>query len=750
MKGARVWLPLCVAALATGGAFSILFTGETYDGFTGGFNGSSLVALTGYGAFMAMVLAALCAVLVGSAGSYRFVLVFPAAALYTQLAVYGLPPFLSLREWRRHLLEIGGDVYVASDTMYSEPIPYDLAPGLLVVLIPVVIIVVAFATSATLYEESPVFSIVVLGGTIGVLSTISFEAGAGPFFFVFLISVLALLLVTGGTERLGRAAVVAGIAVAALVLVLPKAPFADQTVSTGLVDWTRIGTGGTSQLDVQADVGDYLTYGRDAELFRVRSPEPLYWRAGTLDYFDGAQWRDTTDPALGYGEEISPEIETQIVPQYFEVMNSEMRRVFGAYKIVQPSLDPNGVQQNSDGSWSVDRPLTEGSGYRVISEIPQPSEAQLQAAGDVYPDEIENNYLQLPEDRPQVIAQTAAKIRQDYDPRTPYGTARAIEQYLVYDGNFTYNLDVSYRRADEAIEEFLGDGKEGFCTQFATSMALLAREMDVPSRVVYGATSGEDVGEDEYVVTGANMHLWVEIYFPGVGWYPFNPTPGFSTPQAMEANAPRPQSSANPTGIIPDTQSERQLQQEQQTLEEEQQETPADRRRRDSNSGGGIPAWPFYTLLPALLIGAVPLTKWALLVRGRPEDLYRDLTGRLRDTPGGGGAIADSPALTPNERLRLLAGAAGVEEAPFAAFGRAYSEHLYSAGARRGTGRAVSTAYRRAARAYESLPLWRRVLGAVNPASLVARASRSFAELRTEAAKHLRVRLQRLRRGKQR
>ena len=178
---------------------------------------------------------------------------------------------------------------------------------------------------------------------------------------------------------------------------------------------------------------------------------PDRWRAGTLDYFDGAQWRDTTDPALGYGEEISPEIETQIVPQYFEVMNSEMRRVFGAYKIVQPSLDPNGVQQNSDGSWSVDRPLTEGSGYRVISEIPQPSEAQLQAAGDVYPDEIENNYLQLPEDRPQVIAQTAAKIRQDYDPRTPYGTARAIEQYLVYDGNFTYNLDVSYRRADEAI-----------------------------------------------------------------------------------------------------------------------------------------------------------------------------------------------------------------------------------------------------------------------------------------------------------
>ncbi|HET7479519.1 MAG TPA: transglutaminase domain-containing protein [Rubrobacteraceae bacterium] len=747
MRGARVWLPLCAAGLAAGGAFSILFTGDTYDGSTGGFTGSSLVALTGYGAFWTMLFAALCAVLVGSAGSYRFVLVLPTAALYTQLAVYGLPPFLSLTGWRRHLLEVGGDVYRAADTMYSEPIPYDLAPGLLVVLIPVVIIVVAFATSATLYEESPIFSIVVLGVTIGVLSTISFEAGAGPFFFVFLVSALALLLVTGGTGHMGRAAVAAGLAVAALVLVLPKAPFADQTVSNGLIDWTRIGTGGTSQLDVQADVGDYLTYGRDTELFRVRSPEALYWRAGTLDYFDGAQWRDTTDPGLSYGEEISPEIETQIVPQYFTVMNSEMRRIFGAYKIVQPSLDPSDMQQNSDGSWSAERPLTEGSEYRVISEVPQPTEAQLRSAGTAYPREIRDKYLQLPDNPPEAVAATADRIRRNYSTRTPYDTARAIEKYLVYDGNFTYNLNVNYRRADQAIEEFLGDGKEGFCTQFATSMVLIAREMGMPSRVVYGATSGEEVAENEYAVTGANMHLWVEIYFPNVGWYPFNPTPGFTTPSTMEANAPRPRVSGNPANLIPDNQAQRQnQQQEQRTPQEKQKEAPAKKDQKSSGSGVTLPAWPLYALVPALLAAAVPLTKRALLARGRPEDLYRDLTGRLRDVPSSGGAIADSPALTPNERLRLLAGAAGVEEGPFAEFGRAYSAHLYSAEGRRSTGRAVSAAYRRAVRAYETIPLWRRALGAVNPASLGARAARSFAAASAGAAKRARARFQRLRR----
>ena len=60
-------------------------------------------------------------------------------------------------------LRIGGDVFEAAGIMYLEPIPYDLAPGLFVVLIPVVMIVVTFATSATLYEGSPVISVAVLG-----------------------------------------------------------------------------------------------------------------------------------------------------------------------------------------------------------------------------------------------------------------------------------------------------------------------------------------------------------------------------------------------------------------------------------------------------------------------------------------------------------------------------------------------------------------------------------------------------------
>ena len=735
---AWVRVPLYAAALATGGAFAILFTGEVYLPF----DSFSIVRLGG-GPLWTMLLAALVGALVGSAGRYRFVLLFPAIVLYTQFAVYGWPPLFSLSAWRDHFFRVGADVYEAAGIMYVEPIPYDLAPGLFVLLIPVVMIVVTFATSATLYEGSPVISVAVLGVTIGVLSTISFEDGAGPFFAVFLICGVALLLSPGG-ESPGRVGVTAGAAVVALVLAVPVLPFAEATVSPGLIDWTRIGTGGTSRLDAQADVGDYLTAGRDAELMRISSSEPLLWRGGTLDYFDGVRWSDTTQPAFDDGEEVGPDVPIHTVVQRVQILNAETDLVFGGYSIstVSDDIAPF-VTENSDGSWSLDEPMEEDSRYEVISEVPQPTTYQLQNAGTDYPPEVAQTFLQLPGDRPEVIAETAQKIERDYDPETPYEAARAVERYLVYDGGFVYNLDVSYRRADEAMEEFLGEGREGFCTQFATAMALLLREMRVPTRVVYGSTTGQEVEPGEYLVTGGNMHTWVEAYFPGVGWYPFDPTPGFSMPSAMEANAPRPELPATrQQDISREGPSVRERVQEQtpQELGETRESDPAAR----SDGGEGPSSWPFLALVPVLLVAATPLAKRALLARGRPEDLYRDLVGRLRDAlPPGRSAIADSPALTPTERILLLAGAAGVEEGPMREFARAYSDHLYSADG--GAGH-VSRAYRRSLRAYERLPRWRRVLGSANPASLLARAKRGASTWRMRLVKGLRGALRRLRR----
>ena len=689
-------VPLYVAGLAAGAAFSVLFAG---------------------GATAHVVGAAIVAMLVGSAGAWRFVLLLPAAALYTLLAVYGFPP-LSFGGWQRLVGQIGLDVWNAMGIMYANPIPYDPHPGLFVIVLPIIVLLVSFATSATLYEGSPVVSVAVLGLTIGILSTVSFEAGVGPYFAIFLPAAVALLLVTAGegTGLPSPGAVVAGLLVTGVVLSLPAMPFAEAAIRPATMDWTRIGTGGTSRLAVEADVGDYLTTGRDAELLRVQSPEPLLWRAGTLNSFDGVRWSSTTEPGMDYGEEVAEGIETRTVVQSFEVLQAETDLLFGGYRVTDVSVPD--AQQSTDASWSTDQPLTEGFSYRVLSHIPQPTSAQLEGSGTGYPEEVREKFLQLPEDRPGVLPETAEKLQRDYDlaDATPYEKARAIERYLIYDGGFTYNLDVDYNRADQAIEEFLGEGKEGFCTQFATSMALLARELDVPSRVVYGATTGKEDDANEYVVTGYNMHTWVEIYFPGVGWYPFEPTPGSEIPATMQANAPRPELPTARDEAVAQGPDQRRQQQQEQTAPTE----PV------SSGGGGSAtgessAWSYapYGVALVLLFAAVPLTKRLLAARGGPEEHYRDLTGRLRDAlPPGRASLADSPALTPTERLLLLAGVVGVAVGPFREFARAYSESLYAQDPRAD----ADHAYRKALREYGTLPLWRRALAAPNPASLLLRA----------------------------
>jgi transglutaminase-like putative cysteine protease len=745
-KGAKWWL--YGAALATGGAFSILFTGENYRSGDGGFGHLSVISIVaGDRAFLPLLLAAAVAMLVGSAGRWRFLLVLPATVVYTLVAVYGLdfvPDLFSFSGWREISFVLGGDVYEAANIMYAEPIPYYLAPGLFLILVPVVMLLVAFATSATIYENSPIISVAVLGLTIGVLSTISFEDGAGLYFVVFLVCTVGLLLSLerAGPEDPGRPAIVAGAVVVVVVFLIPRMPFSDETVSPGMIDWTRIGTGGTSRLDVQADVGDYLTAGRDAELMHVQSSEPLLWRGGTMDYFDGVRWSDTTQPGEDDGEEVAYGVKTRSVVQRVQVLNSRTDIIFGGYRIVETSEPYGSAIQNSDGSWSMDRPFEEGDSYELLSQVPQPTVSQLRNAGTDYPSAVVQQFLQLPGDTPPVVAQTADRIERRYDTETPYDEARAVERYLTYDGGFTYNLDVSYRRADRAIEEFLGEDKEGFCTQFSTSMALILREMGVPSRVVYGATPGEQVGPNEYLVKGSNMHTWVEAYFPGVGWYPFNPTPGFSMPTAMEANAPRPelplagQSGQSENDNLDRRRSERDRARE---TPQEQNVNPAGGNTTDSLGESNIPVWPLLVVLPVLFVAAVPLSKRALLARGRPEDLYRDLTGRLRDVLAPGKiSVADSPALTPTERMLLLAGAVGVEETPMARFARAYSEHLYSAHG--DEGRLVS-GYRDAIESYRRLPGWRRALGAVNPASLLVRARTYASTRRAQLQKVLRAKL---------
>ncbi|MGI6879081.1 transglutaminase-like domain-containing protein [Microbacterium sp. gxy059] len=70
-------------------------------------------------------------------------------------------------------------------------------------------------------------------------------------------------------------------------------------------------------------------------------------------------------------------------------------------------------------------------------------------------------------------------------------------------------------------EQRVGDDE-----QYAVAMAILARELGIPARVVMGFHAGEDDPHvDPFVASGSTLHAWVEVAFDGYGWVPFDPTP---------------------------------------------------------------------------------------------------------------------------------------------------------------------------------------------------------------------------------
>ncbi len=92
---------------------------------------------------------------------------------------------------------------------------------------------------------------------------------------------------------------------------------------------------------------------------------------------------------------------------------------------------------------------------------------------------------------------------------------------------FPYTLDVPVPPADkDVVAYFLFDLQEGYCDYFATAMAVLARSAGLPARVVGGYATGAYHEEEHlFTVTAAEAHTWVEIYFFGIGWVEFEPTP---------------------------------------------------------------------------------------------------------------------------------------------------------------------------------------------------------------------------------
>ncbi|MFC8800625.1 transglutaminase domain-containing protein [Promicromonospora sp. NPDC057138] len=114
------------------------------------------------------------------------------------------------------------------------------------------------------------------------------------------------------------------------------------------------------------------------------------------------------------------------------------------------------------------------------------------------------------------------------DAPTRFDAAVALQNHLRSGQGFVYNPDADYRGSSDTVWDFL-QNKEGYCTQYALSMMVMARTLGIPARIGIGWLPGRSDGQGGFRVTGQDSHAWPEIYFPSVGWVRFEPTPQVQT-----------------------------------------------------------------------------------------------------------------------------------------------------------------------------------------------------------------------------
>jgi hypothetical protein len=258
---------------------------------------------------------------------------------------------------------------------------------------------------------------------------------------------------------------------------------------------------------------------------------PLYWRASTYDQYIGQGWQSSKTEIQPYqaGEFAGPESLPfhQIIEQ--DVRMSEDGRdglLYAAGVLVSANHDFTVAWRSPLGSETILDPflgLIEEAHYRVQSLVPIPGEEDLQASIPDYPPWISSHYLDLPDTVPERVISLALTLTERSD--TVYDKARALERYLR-DIPYTTNLPEPPSDIDVA-DYFLFKLQRGYCDYYATTMVVMARAVGIPARVAVGYFTGVyDPTRRFYRVSEAEAHSWPEIYFPGIGWVPFEPTGG--------------------------------------------------------------------------------------------------------------------------------------------------------------------------------------------------------------------------------
>jgi transglutaminase-like putative cysteine protease len=290
-------------------------------------------------------------------------------------------------------------------------------------------------------------------------------------------------------------------------------------------------TGNGSAPALAIDIKDRLSDRPEEVAFVVSSPRPSYWRLTALADFDGTRWtssRDRRDTSPTLLHDVEPGVDGETITQAFEITGLNTDWLPAAFSPVRVD-GPDGITIDAETSSLFTTAETSGHlRYTVESVLPRRDAARLRAADTPPPDGLADRYLALPDDFPAELANQARAITAGAPTR--YDQALALQNWFRA---FTYDLAFLPGRGRTAMQDFVTQ-RRGYCEQFAGTYAAFARVLGLPSRVAVGFTQGERRNDGRYYVQDKHAHAWPEIYFAGVGWVPFEPTPGRGNPSAEE------------------------------------------------------------------------------------------------------------------------------------------------------------------------------------------------------------------------
>ena len=266
------------------------------------------------------------------------------------------------------------------------------------------------------------------------------------------------------------------------------------------------------------------------ELFTVKSTVKSYWRATSLPDFDGGQWSSELKQGSAKGSlgQTNPGIPQKDISATFTIGALSDIWVPTPYLPVALTRPAPNIKTKFDrdtATLMAPGNIHKGDTYEVAAQAPDVSPDILRTAAA--PTSVNKRYLLMPDDYPADLVNQAKDLTKDAP--TEYDKAKALQDW--FQQNFVYDLNAPAGQKTNDIENFL-DSRRGYCEQFSGTFAAFARSIGIPARVAIGFTPGKLKPDGLYHVQALHAHAWPEVYFEGVGWLAFEPTPGRGNPTA--------------------------------------------------------------------------------------------------------------------------------------------------------------------------------------------------------------------------